>query len=85
MPSGPVKTLQGRSLHAMGDLLQLRHITIRCREILNSLDEFIKTTEKSVPGRVSNFRLQRDTGGSPGGKRQEAVLERDLWRQWGGG
>ena len=72
---------QGVSLHAQGDVFQLKYLAEQAELLMDGIDDLIAATERAAPVRTRQpYVLKRTVGGSP--INEEARWERAIWSEW---
>lgn len=70
-----------KSLHAQGDVFQLKYLTQQAETLLTCIDDLITATELAAPVRKKQqYVLVRKSAGAP--VNEEARWERAIWSEW---
>ena len=82
---GAVARIDGRlvhqSLHAQGEVFQLKYLAQQADAILDGIDDLIAATERVAPVRTSQpYALVREAAGAP--TNEEGRWERAIWSEW---
>ena len=70
-----------QSLHAQGEVFQLKYLAQQADAILGGIDDLIAATERVAPVRTSQpYALVREAAGAP--TNEEGRWERAIWSEW---
>jgi len=83
--NGGKRSLSKLGFHEMDKEFQLRYLEDQCQELLEGgiYREAYKKTFEEAPVRKKDFKLDRSKKGKGKPTAKEAVLERQVWEDWG--